>query len=987
MNHRINRINLCSAALSAGRVTFLATMLAIPAHAADLTLGSRVLVSENNSNFNISVFPGSASYDDSGRDANAVGLANTFGDGTVTDYNFIGNAGTGSALTTYADGGAGLIATPTAPPANVHGNGEDWADVWTSSDPVGFTTTRDHKPTGVAGAANTFARCAELNGTIDLTTLTDGILYFMHGTYVNRWTLTVTMSGPGQPDIVATDTQASNGPGRNFGWVTDFTFSDASGYTTISYNYTHGDRDGSRARFMGVVLDGTVTFGADDSDGDFLLDLWEDEHFGDNSGTVEPGDLTVTDGTGDADGDGATDGQEENAGTDPNVADTDGDGLDDGAEINTHNTDPNVVDSDGDSLTDGDEVNTRGTDPNLADTDGDTLNDDEELVAGADGFITDPLKQDSDGDGVTDDQDPAPNDASNDSDGDGLSNGDEINIHGTDPLIADTDGDGVDDGEEVAEGADGFITDPLNTDTDGDAIPDGLESGLGSDPTDRASVPTNGPAGLTVGSSVLVSENNSNFNISVFPGSASYDDSGRDANAVGLANTFGDGTVTDYNFIGNSGSGSALTTYADGGAGLIATPTAPPANVHGSGEDWANVWTVSDPVGFTTAKNHNPTGVAGAANTFARCANVTGTIDISGLQSGTLYMPHGTYVNSWNIDVTMSGSGQPDVMVNVGQGNGIGRNFGWITNFAFFNAGRYDTITYNYTNGDTDGSRARFMGVILDGLEISADPIRFSIVANGANLDFEWDSKPGMFYVLRTSSDLAADFATWDSVNVPGSAENNGVFEIATSAPLNLHSIVRPGDPVRFYRVEEYPLPPATVFEDNFDGADQGWTTGFDASDIAMNTVWQMGDPFGGPATGPVAANSAPNCYGTNLTTNYGISSNTWLRSPAIDLTTATGATVTFQQWVDMDEFDNLDRGAVRVLDASGLPGAAIELGVVQTDITGFLDGWAEFSAELPAAALGQSIVLEFGFVSDGDDILDSAGWYLDDVSIITPAP
>ncbi len=157
-------------------------------------------------------------------------------------------------------------------------------------------------------------------------------------------------------------------------------------------------------------------------------------------------------------------------------------------------------------------------------------------------------------------------------------------------------------------------------------------------------------------------------------------------------------------------------------------------------------------------------------------------------------------------------------------------------------------------------------------------------------------------YLLRTSSDLAADFATWDSVNVPGSVENNGVFEIATSAPLNLHSIVRPGDPVRFYRVEEYPLPPATVFEDNFDGADQGWTTGFDASDIAMNTVWEMGDPFGGPATGPAAANSAPNCYGTNLTTNYGISSNTWLRSPAIDLTTATGATVTFQQWVDMDE-------------------------------------------------------------------------------------
>jgi hypothetical protein len=123
---------------------------------------------------------------------------------------------------------------------------------------------------------------------------------------------------------------------------------------------------------------------------------------------------------------------------------------------------------------------------------------------------------------------------------------------------------------------------------------------------------------------------------------------------------------------------------------------------------------------------------------------------------------------------------------------------------------------------------------------------------------------------------------------------------------------------------------------------------------------------------------------GTNLLANYGLSSSTWLRTPAIDLSTATGATLTFHQWVDMDDFDNLDQGTVRVHDA----GTLAEIGVVETNITGLspLD-WVEFSAELPAAALGQSVVLEFWFESDDEDFADATGWYLDEVIVTTPAP
>ena len=58
-----------------------------------------------------------------------------------------------------------------------------------------------------------------------------------------------------------------------------------------------------------------------------------------------------------------------------------------------------------------------------------------------------------------------------DTDEDGLSDADEIGIHGTDPLDPDTDDDGLDDGLEVGAGVD-----PLDPDSDSDGVPDGLDA-------------------------------------------------------------------------------------------------------------------------------------------------------------------------------------------------------------------------------------------------------------------------------------------------------------------------------------------------------------------------------------------------------------------------------------------------------------------------------------------------------------------------------
>ena len=58
-----------------------------------------------------------------------------------------------------------------------------------------------------------------------------------------------------------------------------------------------------------------------------------------------------------------------------------------------------------------------------------------------------------------------------DTDGDGLSDHDEVVVHGTSPVLEDTDGDGLSDGEEIDLG-----TDPLDTDSDDDGVSDWEEA-------------------------------------------------------------------------------------------------------------------------------------------------------------------------------------------------------------------------------------------------------------------------------------------------------------------------------------------------------------------------------------------------------------------------------------------------------------------------------------------------------------------------------
>ncbi len=209
---------------------------------ATLTAGPTVEVSDNHSSFDLSVFPGTAGYDD-GTDSGA------FGDGTVLDYRFFDSPGNTFNQTGYADGGAGLVGPATA--TNTNGDGESWANVWTTNDP-------GTDPPNFPDTVNTFAHSQGVTGTVDIRGLSEGSLNFIYGSYEDPSTLILTMSGVGKPDVQVWHVE--DPPNTNKGFITSFDFADAEDYHTISYSYTNADTDGSRARFMGVIVDGVASF-------------------------------------------------------------------------------------------------------------------------------------------------------------------------------------------------------------------------------------------------------------------------------------------------------------------------------------------------------------------------------------------------------------------------------------------------------------------------------------------------------------------------------------------------------------------------------------------------------------------------------------------------------------------------------------------------------------------------------------------------------
>ena len=226
------------------------------------------------------------------------------------------------------------------------------------------------------------------------------------------------------------------------------------------------------------------------------------------------------------------------------------------------------------------------------------------------------------------------------------------------------------------------------------------------------------------------------------------------------------------------------------------------------------------------------------------------------------------------------------------------------------------------------------------------------ILADADSVEIGWDTQLGASYTLNCATSPAGPWS-------PLAADLTSESSQYTDSPLI---------DAAFYQVVKIPPPPIlrTSFEADEDLS--GWTVSYYFG--TPPPVWEVGVPTSGPS----AAHTGTQVYGTNLDGNYSLLDEAGLRSPVIDLTGVSQASLTFYHWYSLEEI--FDYGYIYVLDEAGnrlIPDPI-------ASFTGTSNDWELGLVPLPAAAIGQRIRLEFYLYSDIQ--ITDIGWYIDDVEV-----
>lgn len=231
--------------------------LATSAHAASITQGTVAFLHSQNGGFtthNVSVFAGSAGY--AGHDAAGTATSGTFGDGTVTAYNFWTAAAGGDGL--FKTGDESIISYAESGGLITGGSTDTSLDrltstsLWTTTDPAGFTSAADFSSNTNA------AELADFSGSIDISGLSSGSIYFMFGSYrggnVSNSTATLTMKTGGLETLAPVNVTANDLANNWEQYMVEATFVNDVGADEIAYSFGFN----GNGRVTGVVVDGVA---------------------------------------------------------------------------------------------------------------------------------------------------------------------------------------------------------------------------------------------------------------------------------------------------------------------------------------------------------------------------------------------------------------------------------------------------------------------------------------------------------------------------------------------------------------------------------------------------------------------------------------------------------------------------------------------------------------------------------------------------------
>jgi hypothetical protein len=170
-------------------------------------------------------------------------------------------------------------------------------------------------------------------------------------------------------------------------------------------------------------------------------------------------------------------------------------------------------------------------------------------------------------------------------------------------------------------------------------------------------------------------------------------------------------------------------------------------------------------------------------------------------------------------------------------------------------------------------------------------------------------------------------------------------------------------------------VPKPTPYFDTMDSAGTGTNWSVFSND-GSEAHWELGVPNNGVQT---AANSPPNCWGSSLHGGNPEYIDSFLISPAIDLTGGNVATLRFWHSYDFTEqttFDLYELGTVFVFTNSLNP---------PLELTNFFDaniGWEEVKIDL-TPYVGRVIFLVWRHELIAFESAPRAGWLVDDVSVV----